>query len=287
MESQETRQADAQAEQRFGARGHDQSTHSAHVSHADQRAIVEAARAIVDASQPAPEPEPATPVAGWKQGIAEFVGTGALCFIGILVLTAGGAELFANGTKNLVAVALAHGLTIAVMVSATMHISGGQLNPAVTFALWINRKISTAQAALNCVAQVGGAACAALLAKVAIGGSIAAGIPALSSGVSTTQGIVTEAVLTFFLVFVIFGTAVDPRFNAKLGGLAIGLTVTLDILAGGPITGGAMNTARWLGPAIAEGTFPNPVVYLAGPLLGAATASLLWCKVLLDRRNDG
>lgn len=285
MESQETRQADAQAEQRFAARRDENVSFN---TQADQRAIVEAARAIVEAAKPEPAPEPAAPVAAWKQGIAEFVGTGALCFIGILVLTAGGPELFANGTKNLVAVALAHGLTIAVMVSATMNISGGQLNPAVTFALWINRKLGTAQAALNCVAQVAGAAGAALLAKVAIGGgSIAAGIPALSSGVTTTQGIVTEAVLTFFLVFVIFGTAVDGRFNAKLGGLAIGLTVALDILAGGPITGGAMNTARWLGPALAEGTFPNPAVYLVGPLVGAAVASVLWTKVFLDRRNNG
>lgn len=281
MESQETRQPDAQAQQRFGVRPTDEAAH-AHL--ADQRAVVEAARAVVAAAQP--QPEPAPPVARWKQGVAELVGTGALCFIGILALTAGGPELFANGTKNLVAVALAHGLTIAVMVSATMHISGGQLNPAVTFGLWITRKIGTVQAAINCVAQIAGAAGGALLAKIAIGGAITAGIPALSANVSTTQGIVTEAVLTFFLVFVVFGTAVDPRFGGKLGGLAIGCTVALDILAGGPITGGAMNTARWLGPALAQGVFPNPVVYLVGPLVGAAAASILWTTVLLDRRND-
>lgn len=273
MDLHDTQQADPQAEQRFGVRN---------TSTASQT------RSASDVPKSATDPKPASPapVAAWKQAVAELVGTGALCFIGILVLTAGGEALFANGTKNLVAVALAHGLTIAVMVSATMNISGGQLNPAVTFALWISRKIPTGQAAFNCVAQIVGATIGGALAKVAVGGAIAGGIPALGSGVTTTQGIVTEAVLTFFLVFVVFGTAVDPRFGGKLGGLAIGFTVALDILAGGPISGAAMNTARWLGPAIAEGVFPNPVVYLVGPLVGAACASLLWTKVLLDRNSD-
>jgi aquaporin Z len=226
------------------------------------------------------------PIAGWKQAMAELIGTGALCFIGILVLTAGGPALFANGTKDLVAIALAHGFTIAVMVSATMSVSGGQLNPAVTFGLWLARKISTVQAGFNAVAQILGATVGSLLAKVAIGGAITSGIPSLSTGISTTQGLVVEATLTFILVFVVFGTGVDARFGAKLGGMAIGLTVALDILAGGPITGGAMNTARWLGPAIAQGAFPDPVVYLVGPLIGAAVASILWSKVFLAQESS-
>ena len=220
------------------------------------------------------------------QGVAELVGTFALIFVGVLVLVAGGQALFDNGTKNLVAVALAHGLTIAVMVSATMHISGGQLNPAVTIGLLSAGKIGVRQAGVNIVAQIIGGTLGGLLAKVAVGGvDIAGGIPALGKQVSIGQGILVEAVLTFFLVFVVFGTAVDGRFNAKLGGLAIGLTVALDILAGGPLTGAAMNPARWLGPALANGTFPNTVVYLVGPVLGGVVAALLYKYVFLRSRE--
>jgi aquaporin Z len=220
------------------------------------------------------------------QGVAELVGTFALIFVGVLVLVAGGQGLFDNGTKDLVAVALAHGLTIAVMVSATMHISGGQLNPAVTIGLLATGKIGVRQAGVNIVAQVVGGTLGGLLAKAAVGGvDIAGGIPALGGHVSTGQGILVEAVLTFFLVFVVFGTAVDGRFNAKLGGLAIGLTVTLDILAGGPLTGAAMNPARWLGPALANGTFPNTVVYLVGPVLGGVVAAVLYKYVFLRGRE--
>jgi len=85
-------------------------------------------------------------------------------------------------------------------------------------------------------------------------------------------------------VSVVYGTGVDPRFGARLGGLAIGFTVALDILAGGPITGASMNTARWLGPAIAAGTFPNPTTHLIGPILGAVVAGALWSYVLLEDR---
>lgn len=284
MDSQETQQVrstDPGAAQRFGVREGAESERSIA---ADVRAVLDEARAaLVREAEPAPE---VRPPAMWRQAVAEMVGTGALCFVGILVLVAGGPALFSNGTKDLVAVALAHGLTIAVMVSATMHVSGGQLNPVVTSALVLARKIPFGQAVCNIVAQVCGATIGALVAKVAVGGSIVAGIPALGSGVTTGQGIVTEAALTFLLVFVVFGTAVDPRFGGRLGGLAIGCTVALDILAGGPITGAAMNTARWLGPAIAAGTFPNPVTYLVGPLVGALAAAAVWSVVLLDRRDD-
>jgi len=216
------------------------------------------------------------------QGVAELVGTFALIFVGVLVLVAGGQALFDNGTKNLVAVALAHGLASAVMVSATMRISGGQLTPAVTVGLLSVGKIGLRQAGINVIAQVIGGILGGLLAKAAVGGvDIAGGIPALGMHVSIGQGILVEAVLTFFLVFVVFGTGVDGRFNAKLGGLAIGLTVALDILAGGPLTGAAMNPARWLGPALANGTFPDTVVYLVGPIVGGIAAAVLYRYVFL------
>jgi aquaporin TIP len=220
-----------------------------------------------------------------RKGCAELVGTFALIYVGVLVLTAGGQALLANGFKDLVAVALAHGLTIAVMVSATMNISGGQLNPAVTLALLATGRISPMQAGVNVLAQLVGGVLGGLLAKASIGGaSIAPGIPALANGVGFWQGVLVEAILTFFLVAVVFGTAIDNRFGARIGGLAIGFTVALDILAGGPITGAAMNPARWFGPALAQGTFPDTLVYILGPVAGGVLAGLLWHHVLMPKR---
>lgn len=217
----------------------------------------------------------------WKKGVAELVGTFALIYIGVLVILAPAP----GGAKDLTTIALAHGLTIACLVSATMSISGGQLNPAVTIGLLTGRKISLNQAGVNIVAQILGGVLGGFLAKASLGGmDITGGIPALAGGVSVGQGILVEAILTFLLVSVVYGTGVDPRFGARIGGLAIGLTVALDIMAGGPLTGASMNTARWLGPAIAQGTFPDPVVHLVGPILGAIVAGALWGYVLLDNR---
>lgn len=219
----------------------------------------------------------------WRKATAELIGTFALIYIGVLVIAVGG------GGKHLIEVALAHGLAIGVMVSATMSISGGQLNPAVTIALLVVRKITPAQAAYNIVAQIVGAITAGYLAWASmgwatIGGSpvIAAGVPDLASGVGVGTGILIETILTFFLVFVVMGTGVDPRFGARLGGLAIGLTVCMDILAGGPLTGAAMNPARWLGSAIPGSHTANAIVYIVGPILGAVLAALAYERFLLE-----
>jgi MIP family channel proteins len=225
-----------------------------------------------------------TPLA---QAVAELFGTFALIYVGVMVLVAGAPTLFQNGTKDLVAVALAHGLTIAVMVSATMQISGGQLNPAVTVALVAVGKVPIVQAGINLVAQILGGALGAWAAKVSLGGaSINDGIPALGHGVGAGRGLLIEAILTFFLVFVVFGTGVDQRFGARVGGLAIGFTVALDILAGGPLTGASMNPARWLGPAIIQGTYADTAVFLIGPVAGGLIAALVWVFVLLERRTN-
>ncbi len=219
--------------------------------------------------------------ASWKKGIAELIGTFALIYIGVVVILAPAAP----GTKHLVEIALAHGLILACLVSATMSISGGQLNPAVTIGLLTGRKISVSQAGINIVCQVIGGALGGLLAKASLGNmDISGGIPALAPGVSTGTGILVEAIATFLLVSVVYGTGVDPRFGGRIGGLAIGLTVAADIMAVGPITGAAMNTARWLGPAIAQGHFNDAAVYLIGPILGAIVAGAIWAYVLLEDR---
>ncbi len=184
-----------------------------------------------------------------KAAVAEFVATFALIFVGA------GAVILSTGTGqlDLVGVALAHGLVLAIMVSVTGHISGGLVNPAVTIALWTAGKISTQRGAVLIVAQLLGAVVGALLVRYAVGGDLfdagGAGAPALGPGVAVGRGIVIEAILTFFLVFAVFGTAVDDRgpWN-KTAGFTIGLVIAFDILAFGPFTGAAMNPARWFGP---------------------------------------
>ncbi len=222
-----------------------------------------------------------------KQCVAEFVGTFALIFIGVGVI-ANHANL--NNNAGLLAVALAHGLTIAVMVSATGGISGGHLNPAVTFGLLVGGKIDLKKAGAYCIAQLAGAVIAAgmvgmLLQSGEIAGKeiVAKGTPVLGKGATGFQSVGIEAVLTFFLVFVVYGSAVDER-APKIGGLAIGLTVALDILFGGPFTGAAMNPARTFGPAIVGGQWDHHYVYWVGPLLGGAIAGLVYGRFLIKDR---
>ncbi|HEX7021941.1 MAG TPA: MIP family channel protein [Trueperaceae bacterium] len=205
--------------------------------------------------------------------VAEFVGTFTLIFAGVGAIAAG---------ANLVGVALAHGLAIAVMVSATMAVSGGHLNPAVTLGLWLARKIDFLNALLYMVAQCLGGLVAAWVLLLLIPDQVHAvnvGTPALAPGLPVVSGLLIEAILTFFLVFVIYGTAVDARAH-KVGGLFIGLTITLDILMGGPLTGAAMNPARHLGPALVSGQLLQTWLYWLGPLLGGAAAALLYRYVL-------
>jgi MIP family channel proteins len=221
-----------------------------------------------------------------KQCVAEFIGTFALIFIGVGVI-ANHSDL--GGSAGLLAVALAHGFTIAVMVAATAGISGGHLNPAVTFGLLLGGKINLRRAVPYMGAQIVGAIAAAALVAALLGSDAAAGkdlvakgTPAMGKGATIAQSIGIEAVLTFFLVFVIYGSAVDSRAG-YLGPLAIGLTVTLDILFGGPFTGAAMNPARTFGPAVIGGLWTNHFVYWVGPLLGGGLAGIIYGRFLIKQ----
>ncbi|MDQ3865512.1 MAG: aquaporin [Actinomycetota bacterium] len=209
----------------------------------------------------------------WPQrAVAEFVGAFALVFVGA------GSIAVADG---LVGVALAHGLVIAVMASAVGHISGGHFNPAVTFGFLVTRRIAPSLALVYWAAQALGGVLGALLLTLVVPDELTdpskLGVPALGNGVGAGAGLVIEAVLTFFLVWVIFATAADPRGTfASIAGLAIGLTITLDILMGGPLTGAAMNPARALGPELVEGEWADAWVWYVGPLAGGAGAGLLY-----------
>jgi MIP family channel proteins len=209
--------------------------------------------------------------------VAEAVGTFLFFFVGAgaVVLTA----YTADGSPGVVGIALAHGLALAVLVSTLGAVSGGHFNPAVTVAVRLTGKIEWSHAALYVVVQLiaavaAGFALRALLPESAWS-AVNLGTPGLGEGIDVWAGIGIEAILTVVLVLVVFGTAIDKR-APKLGGMAIGLAVGADILMGGPLTGAAMNPARWFGPAVASGTYTDWYVWWVGPLLGAIVAAVLY-----------
>ncbi|HEY6111200.1 MAG TPA: aquaporin [Chthoniobacterales bacterium] len=207
--------------------------------------------------------------------IAEFVGTFALIFVGIGAIKTAG--------HDVLAVALAHGLTIAAFVSATLHISGGQLNPAVTFGLLCGGHVTVGTALRYWSAQLLGGFSAALICLGLFGRDVVVtGTPQLATNLTPAGGILVEAILTFFLVFVVYGTAIDER-GRRVAGLAIGSTITLDILFGGPLTGAAMNPARVFGPALAANFWLNHYVYWLGPLIGGAAGGFVY-SLLMERK---
>lgn len=207
--------------------------------------------------------------------VAEATGTFALTFIGILSITndvvIGGA-----GVPPLISIAAAHGVTIAVMVAALGAVSGGHFNPAVTTGFVITGRMHPFTGLLYWAAQIVGAALAAYLLLFMAGVNVVQdGSPSVAENVGTGMAIIVEAVATFFLVLVVFGTAVDERAPKSVFPFAIGLTIMVGILAIGPITGGALNPARAFGPAIATGVFTNSWVYWVGPLIGGILGGAL------------
>jgi aquaporin Z len=217
--------------------------------------------------------------------VAELAGTFLFFFVGIGAVASldrlGGLSSLASGgidpAAGLVVVALAHGIVLAVLVSALGAISGGHFNPAVTFGVWLTGKIDWHRAGAYVIAQLIGALLAAWAVRLVfpVGVSQTLGTPALGSGIEPLAGILVEAILTVILVTAVIGTAVDLR-GPKIGGLAIGFAVAADILMGGPLTGAAMNPARWFGPAAVTGMWNDWFVWIIGPLLGATTVALAY-----------
>ena len=217
---------------------------------------------------------------------AEFVGTFALVFIGAGAVVVNSAK---GNALGLTGIALAHAVVYSVMVTAMMRISGAHFNPAVTFGLWLANKIEAKDAGLYVAVQLVAAVTGAFLVKSllpAVAGEITGyGTPRIAGDVSYVQAIVIEAVLTFFLVSAVFGTAVSSEAPSGIGGFAIGLVLLFDILVGGPLTGAAVNPARAFGPAVIAMEWVAQGVYWVGPLLGGAVAALLWGKILLPKED--
>ena len=225
-----------------------------------------------------------------KKCLAEALATFMLCFIGAGAIVAD----TAFGGLGLLAIAVAHGLALSVAVSATMNVSGAHINPAVTVVMLVTRRITAGHAAVYIVSQlagatVGGAAVLMIFQGIPGGGdAIAAtglGTPVPGAGVSVGTAFLTEVTLTFLLVFVIFGTAIDSRAPA-VGGFGIGLAVAANTLMGGPISGASMNPARTFGPGLVGGVWDAHWVYWVGPIVGALLAGLLYHHVILDGRES-
>lgn len=237
-----------------------------------------------------------------RAAAAEFIGTGLFVFLGAGAVVAALNFSSGDGPAFITAIALAHGLGILIAVSATANISGGHINPAVSFAAAITGKMKVSTALLYIVAQLVAAVLAVLLLKAIIAGpaelghlgahglnvydtSTGAGILEDQAGDGAGAGLLLEAVLTFALVFVIFATAIDPKGPTHLAPIAIGLVIMLDHFIGIPLTGASMNPARSFGPAIVANFWADHWVYWLGPLIGGSLAALVYEYVFMHREE--
>ena len=215
--------------------------------------------------------------------IAEFIGVFMLVFIGggAIILNA-----YREGSVGLGGIAAAQGLAYAVAVTATMSISGGHINPAITVGLWSVGRIDARRAGLYLIAQLLGAVVAALVLKglFPAGAAEVRQYGALRLGVDTSfvSGVLLEAVMTFLLALVVMGTTVDPA-APKVGGFGIGLTVWMCVLSGGLLTGAALNPARAFGPALVAWYWTAQLVYWIGPIVGAVAAMQIYERFLLKK----
>jgi MIP family channel proteins len=212
---------------------------------------------------------------------AEALGTFFFVTLGAGAILADAAS---GGRGGLLAIALAHGVALSVAVSIFGAVSGGHFNPAVTLGVALARKLVWGLVLPYWVAQLVGALAAGVLLRFVFAADVAAvvhlGTPTVAVGYPPTMATLLESVLTFFLLLAVFGTAVAPA-APRIAGFGIGLTVMADILVGGPLTGAAMNPARWFGPAVASFFFDNWWVYRVGPLAGGAVGGLLY-RFLFD-----
>jgi MIP family channel proteins len=220
-----------------------------------------------------------------RRSVAEALGTFALVFIGVGSMAS---SYYPDAKYGVLGVAIAHATVLSVMITATMAVSGGHLNPAVTIGLLTARRTNLRTACAYVPAQLVGAVLGAALVRMvyprSVTNAIVLGTPALAASVQIPQAILVEAILTFFLVSAVFGTCVNAE-APKVGGFGVGLVLLFGILVGGPLTGAALNPARAFGPALVSGQWVAQIVYWVGPILGGLAAALLWEYVLLPKRQ--
>ncbi len=222
-----------------------------------------------------------------RQLVVEFIGAFALMFFGggAIVVTAS-EGLGANA--GLLVVALAHGLAIGLMVAAAGHISGGLYNPALTVGLMVTGRMPVQRGVAYIVSQCVGAIAAALALTAIFDTSqidaVKLGVPLVAERYEVTAALFAEIIATFFLMYSVYGTAVDPRGAKAIAPLVIGLTISISVLAIGPVSGAALNPSRAIGPALVQGEFGDHWIYWLGPIGGAVLAALLYHYLLMGGR---
>jgi len=207
-----------------------------------------------------------------RRAAAEAIAAFALVFAGCGAIVA---DSRYDGALGTVGIALVFGLIIMVMVYATGHLSGAHINPAVTLAFTVTRHFPGRDAVAYIAAQVLGALAGALL-LLAVWTDRPAALGATVPSIGSGSALVYEIVLTAFLMFVIMAVATDTRAVGAAAAIAIGGTVGLDALFGGPSERASMNPARSLGPAVAAGEWTDAWIYLVGPVLGAVAGALAY-----------
>lgn len=218
---------------------------------------------------------------------AEFLGTFALIFFGAAAVCVDWYP-HASNAVGLLGIALVYGLTMAIMVSALGHISGGHFNPAITIGFWVTKRLNTVDTIAYWVVQLAGAAAAAFLLKAVVPDdtwhAVALGTPMIAHDFTRLSAMILEAVTTFFLVLTVFATSVDDRSSFRpVAGFAIGLSLALGSLIASPFTGGALNPARAFGPALASSHWQNHGIYWVGPLAGGFLAGFLYDSLFLKK----
>ena len=229
------------------------------------------------------EPEPR----GIPAYYAELVGTFLLVFF-----VCGFLSVASAGGFDLAGLALAHAFILMVLIYALGGASGAHFNPAVTLALWSIKKISTPNAIVYIVCQAIGGILGALLVLLLfndVGDAVNYGATAINGeilqGGSVWLALIAEAIGTFILMWAIMGLAVNPRGEAALAGVGIGAALGIAVMVVGPATGAGLNPARWLGPAVASGTFDDFWLYIVGPIIGAVAAALAYRAFVLTERG--
>ncbi len=224
--------------------------------------------------------------------IAELVGTFILVFGGTAVAVAAILSLpTAGGAYGSLAIALAFGLALAIVVAAIGHVSGAHVNPAVTLGMAAARRFPWNYVPIYIAAQLVGAVLAALATWVTFGGgarsqaNLAATYPA--QGVGDLQAFIVEILITFILVFVVISVATDERAPAAIAAIAVGFALAVGVFIAGPVTGGAVNPARALGPMLVAGDFTSAWLYLLGPIIGGVLAALLYDRFMAQTEAPG
>jgi MIP family channel proteins len=204
--------------------------------------------------------------------VAEAVGTFALVFMGT---GAAVANHVSSGAITHVGVAITFGAIVAAMIYTFGHVSGAQMNPAVTLGFWTSGALPTRKLVPYISAQLLGAVAASGLLWLSFGnvGNLGATLPLADNW---SQSLMLEMVLTFVLMIVILGSGLDQRSPSGFAGIAIGLTVLLEAMCFGPITGASMNPARSFSPALLSGAWQHQWLYWVAPIVGAQLAVFVY-----------